>query len=120
MPRCFAQMNPVFQPAMRLIAAITQSFPATVTTTFDHQYIDGTIVRLDIPPACGMQEANQFFGPLTVTGATTFTLPLDSTNFQAFSIPIAPDPHTDICAQVVPMGEISATLKAATVNVLPI
>lgn len=119
MPRCYANPNPIYQPAMRLIAAITQSFPAQVTTTFAHQYITGTIVRLDIPPADGMQQADQFVGPITVTAPTTFTIPLDTTHFDAFAIPGSPPPAVNICAQVVPIGEVGSTLQAATVNVLP-
>jgi hypothetical protein len=119
MPRCYANPNPIFQPAMRLIAAITQSFPMTVTTTFAHQYKDGTIVRLDIPPADGMQQADQLTGPILVTSPTTFTIPIDSTDFDAFAIPGSPPPAVNICAQVVPIGEVDETLQAATVNVLP-
>lgn len=118
MSKCYANPNPIFQPAMRLIAAISNSFPATVTTTFAHQYFDGTVVRLDIPIADGMQEANQFVGPIIVTGLTTFTIPLDTIHFSPFAIPVAPDPHADTCAQVIPIGEINETLKAATKNIL--
>lgn len=111
-------MNPIFQPAMRIIAAITQSNPATVTTTFAHQYINGTIVRLDIPVACGMQQANQLTGTIVVTGATTFVINIDTTLFDAFAIPVDPLPQVNTCAMVVPVGEITATLAAATQNVL--
>src|SRR5215831_1294662 len=116
---CYAQQFPTFQPAMRLIAAITQSNPAQVTTTFAHQYKDGTIVRFDIPPADGMQQLNQQTLPLLVTGATTFTVPVDSRTFQAFLIPVSPAPHVQTCAMVVPIGELNETLKAAVQNVLP-
>ena len=119
MPRCYANPNPPFQPAMRLIAAISQSFPMTVTTTFAHQYIDGTIVRLDIPPADGMQQADQQTGSILVTSPTTFTMPIDSTSFDAFAIPGSPSQAENICAMVVPIGEVNETLQAATVNVLP-
>jgi len=119
MPRCYAIPNPTFQPAMRLIASITQSLPATVTTTFDHLYVSGTIVRLDIPVADGMQQANQFVGPIVVTGSTTFTIDLDTTNFEPFAIPVSPGPHEDICAQVVPVGELNEQLTAAVRNTLP-
>lgn len=104
---------------MRLIASITQSNPATVTTTFAHLYISGTIVRLDIPLADGMQQANQFVGPITVTGPTTFTIPLDTTMFDAFSIPVSASPLINICAQVVPVGEVNEQLTAAVKNTLP-
>lgn len=117
--KCVALMNPVFQPAMRLIAAITNSNPCIVTTTFANQYIDGTIVRLDIPPVCGMQQANQFFGPLTVIDSLNFSLPLDTTTFGPFSVPTGLGPHLDTCAQVVPIAENNGILSAAVMNVLP-
>lgn len=119
MPRCYADPNPIFQPAMRLIESITNSFPAVVTTTFAHQYESGTIVRLDIPPACGMQQANEKFGPIEVLSSTTFSIPLDTTHYDTFSIPVSPDPHTNICAQVNPIAEINSILTAAVQNVLP-
>ena len=119
MSTCIAIPFPVFQPAMRLIAAITQSFPMTVTTTFAHQYKTGTIVRLDIPPADGMPQANQQFAPITVTGPTTFTMPIDATKFEPFAIPVSPPPFVNTCAQVVPIGEINSILTAAVQNVLP-
>lgn len=119
MSTCFAERFPVFKPAMRLIAAITNDLQATVTTTFDHGYISGTIVRLDIPVADGMQQANQFVGPITVTGSTTFTVPLDTRFFTPFAIPIAPSPHVNTCAMVVPVGENNDILTAAVRNVLP-
>lgn len=110
---------PVFQPAMRVIASITNAFPLVVTTTFAHQYKTGTIVRLDIPKADGMQQANLLYAPITVTGATTFTMPIDSTNFDAFSIPMGVSPHINTNALVVPIGEVSSMLTAAVQNVLP-
>jgi len=129
MSTCYANPNPPFQPAMRIIAAITNSNPATVTTTFAHQYISGTIVRLDIPPADGMQQLSGSIPgsstkrsttfAITVTSPTTFTIPVDTTNFDAFSIPGMPNPpYADTCAMVVPVGEITPILTAATVNVL--
>jgi hypothetical protein len=118
MSQCYADPNPIFQPAMRLISAITQSNPAIITTTFAHQYVDGTIVRLDIPQVDGMQEISGQLFPITVTGSTTFTIPVDSTHLSAFSIPVSPPFHIYTCAQVIPVGEITSTLEAATVNVL--
>lgn len=116
---CYAVPFPTFQPAMRLIASITNSYPCIVTTTFNNQYIDGTIVRLDIPQACGMFQADQFVGPLTVINDTSFSLDLDTTNFGIFITPVLPNPHINVCAQVVPIAENNDTLDAAVQNVLP-
>lgn len=107
---------PVYQPAMRVIAAMTNSNPVTVTTTINHQYKNGLIVRLDIPSGFGMQLANQVIGVVTVTGDTTFTIPLDTTNFDPFILPTQ-SPNQD--AQVVPVGEANQNLNSATINVLP-
>lgn len=56
--------------------------------------------------------------PILVTSATTFTIPIDTTRFDVFAIPAMPLPQTNTCAMVVPIGEISQTLLAATINVL--
>ena len=109
----FPYINPLFQPAMRLIAAISQSNPVSVTTTFNHLYISGNIVRLDIPSVFGMPQMNGAYGPITVTGPTTFTMPIDSSNYQAFVIP---DPAPATGAQVVPFAEINSQLTAAVQN----
>ena len=113
---CYAVINPAFQPAMRIITAITQSNPAQVTTSFNHQYQNGLIVRLDIPLANGMQQIKGtsfpwVTYPITVTGLTTFTVPVDSTTFQAYV--------DNECCCVVPTGEINSQINSATQNVLP-
>lgn len=118
MPRCYANPNPIFQPVMRLIASITNASMALVTTTFEHQYQTGLIVRLDIPVACGMQEANGMTGNIIVVSPTMFTISIDTTLFTPFSIPIVVSPHVDICAQVIPIGEINELLTQATQNIL--
>ena len=113
-----AVQRPIYQPAMRIISNITNDFPATVTTTFNHQYIDGVIIRLNIPQGYGMQEVNQMFGPIMVVDNVTFTIAIDTTLFSPFSVPgTFPDNYQ--YPQCVPFGEINETLKSATVNVLP-
>jgi hypothetical protein len=104
---------------MRIIIAITNSFPAVITTSFEHQYKSGTIVRIDVPPADGMQQINQQTGPITVLSTTTFSIPIDTTHYDIFALPIAPPPEVNTCALVVPIGEINEMLTAAVQNVLP-
>lgn len=109
---------PVYQPAMRLLVAVTNGFPAVVTTSPDHQYSTGTIVRLHVYPANGMVQANNQTGTITVTGANTFTINIDTTHYDTFVVPVLPTANnTQAC--VVPIGEVNETLKAATQNVLP-
>ncbi len=115
---CYASPDPVYGPAMRIISAITNARVPQVTTTSAHGYVDGTIVRFDIPPADGMQQLNQLTSPIIVTGSTTFTFAIDTTQFDTFAIPVGAGLHTNICALVVPIGELNSTLKASLVNQL--
>lgn len=73
-----ATARPIYQPAMRIISSITNDYPALVTTSFANQYGTGMIVRLNIPQGYGMQEANQLYGPIVITGDTTFTIDIDT------------------------------------------
>lgn len=118
-PTCYANPNPIFQPAMRLVMAITNANPAMVTTSFAHQYKTGLICRLDFPPAVGMQQANGLSGVITVNSTTTFYIAIDTTFFDPFVMPSAPPPLVNTCAQVVPVGEVNDQLTQATRNVLP-
>lgn len=106
--------SPTFQPAMRIVTAITNANPAAVTTSFDHDYVTGTIVRLIIPDGFGMLQADGLFSDITVTGLDTFTIDIDTTKFDTFAVPGSNVQY----AQVVPIGEISSTLAAAFTNVL--
>jgi len=109
---------PVYQPAMRIISNITNGFPAVVTTTINHQYLDGTIVRLMVPLGFGMTQANQLTGSIIVLTNTTFSVDIDTTFFDVFILPSSfPLDYNN--AQVIPIGEDNDTLKAATNNVLP-
>lgn len=125
----YAIQNPVYKPAMRVIYSITKAFPAVVTTAVatnnfnvlvpaNHNYITGTIVRLDIPPGYGMTQADQKTGTITVTGPTTFTIDIDTTFFDAFVAPVT-FPENQQLGQVIPIGENNSILTASTVNVLP-
>lgn len=119
MSTCYANPNPIFQPAMRLIASISRSNPAIVTTTFANQYETGLIVRLDLPLAVGMQQAHGLKGTISVVDDTTFTMDIDTTFFDTFAIPVSPGPFDNTCAQVIPVGEVNETVYLATRNILP-
>jgi hypothetical protein len=113
-----ALLNPIYQPAMRIISSITNSNPALVTTTFDHLYISGTIVRLDILPGFGIEQANQLIGEITVLSPTQFTMDIDTSQmFPFIGAPVYP--FNLQTSQVVPVGENSSQLTAALQNTLP-
>ena len=104
---------------MRLISAITNANPAQVTTTFDHDYETGDIVRLNLSRWFGMTQANKLVGTITVTGTDTFTINIDTTKFDPYVIP-APVPwYVDRYGSVTPVGEVAANWGGATQNTLP-
>lgn len=119
----YAIASPVYQPAMRAILSITNANPALVTTTIDgvtpadHDYITGTIVRLDIPLGFGMFQADKLIAPITVVSPTTFTIDINTSSFDAFVIPTT-YPLNYQQAQVKPVGELNSMLTASTINVL--
>lgn len=115
---CFAKQNPTFQPARRIISAISSAVVPTVTTTTNHDYITGEIVRFIIPEGYGMTALNEKLATITVTGNTTFTFNIDTTNFDPFITPTE-FPLNRQCAQIIPVGEVNSTFAAATKNVLP-
>jgi hypothetical protein len=115
---CYADPNPLFQPAMRLITSITKAFWALVTTTFDHQYKTGLIIRLYIPISCGMYQADGYVGQIVVTSTDTFTIDLNTIEFDDFAVPAfgtVPD-FIDTCAQVIPVGEGTDFTDSSTYN----
>ena len=122
-----AQTSPTYQPAMRIIQSITQANPAVITTTFDHNYQDGDIVRIDIARGGGMQQIDKQKGVVTVLSPTSFSVPIDSRTFDAFVFPsdVLQDPPLMASgrkfftpSQVVPVGTINSALDLATQNVL--
>jgi hypothetical protein len=125
MANFYAVQYPTYQRAMRCILTITNANPVVITTTFDginpgnHDYSTGLIVRLDIPLGYGMEQVNQFSGPITVTSPTTFTLPTDTSTFDPFNTPSFLPGKFGTPAQVVPVGSVNDILTMATVNVLP-
>ena len=112
----FEEANPAFKPARKNIDTITNASQALVTTINPHGYSSGLIVRLIIPIHKGMQEADQITGKITVTGANTFTIDIDTTLMDAFIAVVNPaiSPLLDVCAYVSPVGESNEMLSEAT------
>jgi hypothetical protein len=121
MPQVVVVTNPTFQPAMRVIGAITNNDRAEITTSTAHDYATGMIVRIIVPWNFGMTQINQLQAEIAVTGDTTFTCDIDTRDFDVFVIPPNQNPPDGQIqyAQVVPVGEINELLSNATRNVLP-
>lgn len=120
----FPIANPIFQPAIRQIAAITSSgsfedaLTLSVTTTQNHLYKDGLVVRLSVPIEYGAYQLDQLEGEMIVTGATVFFMVIrnfGALKFDPFVIPGSPKQP----ALTIPIAEDVLLLNSAVVNVLP-
>lgn len=114
----YAEQNPTYAPAVRLITDITQAEQAVVTTSFSHGYTSGCIVRLVVPQWFGMVQVNNLFGPITVLSDTTFSIALDTRYYEPFSIPDPTPAYVNEFPQAVPIGEINSSLLSAVQNIL--
>lgn len=116
----FPILNPTFQPAIRQIAAITPVYfqdavLIQITTTQDHLYNDGLVVRLSIPLEFAAQVFDQAKGNIAVNSPTTFIMAFNSIQFDPFVIPGAPEQ----VPLVIPIAEDVQFLDSAVHNVLP-
>ena len=78
-----------FVPCRQIISSITQANPAVVTTTQPHGYLEGLFVRIDIPYPGSMQQLNNNQYLINVLSSNTFSIDVDSTGFDAFTMSAA-------------------------------
>jgi len=112
----FPFLNPIFQPSRWTIASISTTNPMVVTTVQNNLFITGLYCRLYIPIGFGMPQANLLEAQITVTGPTTFTMPIDATAFWPFVIPPMNPGHFYTPAQVVSTGENTLMLTGTFRN----
>lgn len=114
-------VNPNFPwlPAIKTIASITRANPAVVTTTSAHGYSSGYNVRIVFPfpyaLSFGMYQINEMKGTITVIDSTSFSIDIDSTNFDAFTVGT-----TLQSAQVIPIGQYTNTDLDDSTQVNPV
>jgi len=86
-------------------AGITTAASAVVSTSVAHDFTVGEKVRLKVPAAYGMTEANNKIATVTAVGTYTVTLDLDSSGFTAFSLPTSAVYAAGVSpAEIVPAG----------------
>jgi hypothetical protein len=109
-------------PNSLVITAITQSLPMQVTTTLVNTapnprvntYQPGMNVRLYVPQTYGMYQANNLVGTILGLSGNVFTLGLDSSQFDAFSVPAL---QVDSPASLAPFGSRNLEYSNSTSDV---
>ncbi len=73
-----------------VISSITQGFPCIITTSTPHGYSSGFNVRVSFPfpyyNSFGMYQINGLSGLITVLSPTSFSMPINTTDFNPFVI----------------------------------
>lgn len=91
-------------PSTRRIVNITQTNPAVITTSVDSSYIAGQSIRLVVPAAFGMTQADGLLVNILAVNGGLVTVNLDTTGFSPFVFPlVAAYPFTP--AETIPVGE---------------
>lgn len=125
----FDLSSPSFKPTVRLISSISKGSTTTIVTATAHDYTTGMTVRILVPGdintatkstagPVGMTQMNKLSGKITVVDNYTFTIDIDSSNFDSFSIPGTYPSNTGLYPQVVPYAEENDMNTEAVRNVL--
>ena len=114
--------DPIFYPRRRYITSVTKASSAVIKMSVTHGYKVGQQVRFVVPEAFGMTELNGLTGNITAidtttTSGNTITVDIDSTSFTTFAFP-ATTAVPITFAEVVPVGENTATALNAGVDIL--
>lgn len=114
--------DPIFYPRRRYITSVTKASSAVVKMSVTHGYKVGQQVRFIVPAAFGMTELNGLTGNITAintttTSGNTITVDIDSTGFTTFAFPASTAVPISF-AEVVPVGENTATALNAGVDIL--
>lgn len=95
-----------YSPSIVDISAITQSFPALVTTEDNQTFVIGQEVQFFIPPQWGMRQLDQRSGYVSqIVSSTQFRVQIDTTLFDAFVVPTPPEFVVINPAQVAGIGD---------------
>lgn len=114
--------DPIFYPRRRYITSVTTGTTTVVKMSVTHGYKVGQQVRFIVPNNFGMTQLNGLTGNITAintttTSGNTITVDIDSSGFTAFAFPASTAVPISF-AEVVPVGEDTATALNAGVDIL--
>lgn len=107
-----------YLPRRRWITMITAANPAVITTSIAHGYAVGDRITIKNPDAnFGMPQINGLTATITAVTASTITTDINAAAFTAFAFPTSAIAATGVThPHIVPFGEVSTILTAATEN----
>lgn len=100
-----------YQPSQFFISAITLGVTTTVTTTVNHNYVIGQLVRLIIPPAFGSRALTDKTGyVISIPAADQVTLDINSTGVN----PFVSNASVNTQPQIMAVGDINTGIISST------
>lgn len=98
-----------YQPSRFAVSAITRGLTTQITTSEDHNYVIGQLIRLIIPPIFGSYQLNeQPAYVISLPSATDLVADMDSRQANAF----IPTPYTANITNIVVVDASSVTVTA--------
>ncbi len=116
--------DPIFYPRSRFIADISQAAQGVVTTTVQHGYLVGQIIRFTVPAVAGTNAPSmtQLDGLeatiVAVPSVSTFTINIDTSAFNAYAWPLALNFTAVTWGKVNPVGQDTAQSLTSGVDIL--
>lgn len=106
-------------PSSLTLVALTNGYPSIASVTVNasteaNTYIAGQAIKLNVPVVYGMFQANGLTPTILAVDGNDLTLDLDTTNFDAFSVPTGSDFQV---AMISPNGSRNLTLNNLTTEV---
>ncbi len=99
-----------YQPSRYAISAITLGLTTIVTTSTDHNYVIGQLVRLLIPQGYGtIQLSNQVAYVISIPAANQVTLNISSAGMDAFV-----NGNRPTVAQILAVGDVNSGVLSNT------
>lgn len=109
-----------YQPSRFVISAITLGATTTVTTTVDHNYVIGQLVRLLIPPSFGCRQLNERSGILlSIPSSTQMVLDIYSAGGDAYIASSAPTQAQTVSVGDYNSGVINTNGRSTTGTFIP-
>ena len=109
-------------PSSMVITGITNAYPMVVTAVLNaateaNTYITGMLLKLFVPPAYGMIQADGLQGQIVAINGLNFSLDVDSRNFDVFVTPPSTTPIQP--ASFSPAGSRNLEYNNLTTHLLP-
>lgn len=115
-PESNPPINPqYYQPSVFFISAVTLGRTTTVTTSVDHNYVIGQVIRLIIPPTYGCIQLDEQTGlVVSIPASNQVVVNIDSANANAF----VPNPvYGPTLPQIVAIGDQNSGQINSNANV---